>query len=78
MANEHVIKYYARLIQKGTYMEEDIPEELRSEVMKLAITLPPRINKNDGTYDIHNNYLRRYHEESSSETIPVMRRNATK
>ena len=42
MAKKHVIKYWARLIQKGTYTENDVPEDIRSEVMELSKTLPLR------------------------------------
>ena len=42
MAKKHVIKYYARLVQKGIYKETDIPEAIRSEVMSMSVTLPLR------------------------------------
>ena len=42
MAKKHVIKYWARLIQKGTYTEKDIPVDIRKEVMDMAATLPLR------------------------------------
>lgn len=42
MAKKHSIKLYARLLQKGTYQESDIPEDIRNEVVELAKTLPLR------------------------------------
>ena len=42
MSQKHVIKYYARQIQKGTMLEKDIPEDIRKEVMELSVTLPLR------------------------------------
>lgn len=50
MAKKHVIKYWARLIQKGMYVESDVPEDIRKEVMELSKTLPLREdmkNKNE-------------------------------
>ena len=40
--NKHVIKLYARLIQKGTYTKEELPEDIRDAVMEMAATLPLR------------------------------------
>ena len=42
MAKKHTIKLYARLLQKGTYQEYEIPEDIRAEVVELAKTLPLR------------------------------------
>ena len=42
MAKKHVIKLWARLIQKKTHQESDVPEDIRKEVMDLAKTLPLR------------------------------------
>lgn len=42
MAKKHTIKLYARLLQKGTYQEHEIPEDIRAEVVELAKTLPLR------------------------------------
>ena len=42
MARKHVIKYYARLIQKKVFEEKDLPEDIREEVMNLSVTLPLR------------------------------------
>lgn len=47
MAIKHTIKLYARLLQKGTYTESDIPEDIRSEVLELAKTLPLREDMKD-------------------------------
>jgi len=42
MAKRHLIKYWARLIQKGERKESDVPENIHSEVMNLSVTLPLR------------------------------------
>lgn len=41
MANTALIKYYAKLMQRGTFKEQGIPEEYRDEVMKVYNSLPP-------------------------------------
>jgi hypothetical protein len=42
MAREHVVKFYARQIQKGSYLESDVPEQYRKDAVELAKTLPLR------------------------------------
>ena len=42
MAKKHVIKYWARLLQKGTFKESEIPEDIRAEVVAMSLSLPPR------------------------------------
>lgn len=42
MARKHVIKFWTRLLQKGTYKENEIPEDIRKEVIELSKTLPLR------------------------------------
>ena len=42
MAREHVIKFYARQLQKGSYQEIDVPEKYRADAVELAKTLPLR------------------------------------
>jgi len=42
MAKKHVIKYWARLIQKGYRQRSDIPADIRVEVINLSRTLPLR------------------------------------
>ena len=49
MAKKHAVKLYARLIQKGTYEEKDIPEDIRAEVMEMAKTLPLREDMKSNT-----------------------------
>lgn len=37
--NKALINYYARLINKGTYKIEDVPDDLKSQVKKAAESL---------------------------------------
>ena len=42
MANEKAkINYYAKLVQRGYYKEENVPEELREAVLNKVEELPP-------------------------------------
>lgn len=40
MSNIAVKKYYARLVRRGVYTMDQVPEEDREEVTKLALELP--------------------------------------
>lgn len=42
MASKSVIKLWARQLQKGTMTANDIPTDIRDEVIELAKTLPLR------------------------------------
>ena len=42
MARKHLIKYYARLVQKGIYSKDEVPDDMRDEVVNMSITLPLR------------------------------------
>ena len=46
MARKHVIKLYALQLRRGLNIDE-IPEDMRSEVMELFNTLPSLENSND-------------------------------
>lgn len=41
MANKATINYYAKLVQKGSYKMEEVPEELRPAIQKAYNELPP-------------------------------------
>jgi len=49
MAKKHVIKYWARLLQKGTFKESEVPEDIRAEVVATSLSLPPRESIFDDT-----------------------------
>lgn len=42
MSRQHVVKFWARQLQKKTYTEKEIPEDMREEAIELAKTLPLR------------------------------------
>lgn len=62
--NKALTAYYARLINKGTYTIEQVPEDLRSEVAKLVsemaphevdpVTETPELKAEDQEVDIEN------------------------
>lgn len=39
--NQVLINYYARLVRKGQYKENEIPPDLREDVMAKVEELPP-------------------------------------
>lgn len=42
MARKHVVKYWARLLQKKTFTEAEVPEDIRAEAVAMSVTLPLR------------------------------------
>lgn len=44
MAKKHVVKFYALQVRKGMDVNE-IPEDIRAEVIDVAKSLPPKENK---------------------------------